>query len=395
MCASLMSHTIGSPPILAAGSAAMKRRVLPAVLAGERISALAITEPSGGSDVASLRTTAILEGDHYVVNGEKTFITSGMRADYYSVAVRTNPADRGAGGVSLLLIERDTPGFSRTELKKMGWWASDTATLHFENCRVPAANLIGEENRGFPIVMRNFNSERLGMAMGCCAYARVAMAEAAEWAQNRETFGKPLVGHQSIRIKLADMERQIEATQAWVDLCAWQVKNGRDRPADFAMLKVQATRMLEAVAREVEGKAKVVRIDIDKSRRLATLLKVQQVPTFVVFMKGRPVVGEQGALRRRGLLAMLEPYLPRRRDEHLLEAMRWHEDYQDAYGATMPPQPDEIAGLEALRHVLTAALPHAHLDFFRGLRTMWREGCLLYTSPSPRDRTRPRMPSSS
>jgi acyl-CoA dehydrogenase len=126
--ASLKSHTIGSPPILAAGSTEMKKRVLPAVLAGEKISALAITEPSGGSDVASLKTTAIRDGDHYVVNGSKIFITSGMRADYFTVAVRTNPEDRGAGGVSLLLIERDTPGFTRTPLKKMGWWASDTAT---------------------------------------------------------------------------------------------------------------------------------------------------------------------------------------------------------------------------------------------------------------------------
>src|SRR3546814_6896664 len=130
----------------------------------------------------------------------------------------------------------------RTRLDKMGWRCSDTAAIHFTDVRVPAENLIGQENAGFIGIMRNFNSERLGMAMGCCAYARVAMAEAAEWAQQRETFGKPLVGHQSIRIKLADMERQIEATQAWVDLCAWQVKTGKDRPADFAMLKVQATR---------------------------------------------------------------------------------------------------------------------------------------------------------
>jgi acyl-CoA dehydrogenase len=135
--ASLMSHTIGSPPLVTFGSEELKRRVLPAVLAGERIAALAITEPSGGSDVAALRTTAIRDGEHYVLNGEKTFITSGMRADYLSVAVRTDPANRGPGGVSLLLIDGDTPGLSRTELKKMGWWSSDTAHLHFDNCRVP------------------------------------------------------------------------------------------------------------------------------------------------------------------------------------------------------------------------------------------------------------------
>src|SRR6185369_14767792 len=145
--ASLMSHTIGSPPIARLGHEGMKRRVLPEVLSGEKISALAITEPSGGSDVANLRTTARREGDHYVVNGQKMFITSGVRADYFTVAVRTGGP--GMGGVSLLLIERDTPGFARTKLRKMGWWASDTAQLFFDNCKVPVENLIGEENAGF------------------------------------------------------------------------------------------------------------------------------------------------------------------------------------------------------------------------------------------------------
>jgi acyl-CoA dehydrogenase len=246
--AGLMTHGIGLPPILATGSDEMKRRVAPAVLSGEKIIALGITEPSGGSDVAQLKTRAEKRGDRYIVNGSKMFITSGMRADWLACAVRTG--GEGAGGVSLLLIDMTAKGIGRTRLDKMGWRCSDTAAIYFEDVEVPAENLIGPENGGFIGIMRNFNSERLGMAMGCCAFARVCMKEAAEWAQSRETFGKPLVGHQSIRIKLADMERQIEATQAWVDLCAWQVQNGRDRPADFAMLKVQATRMLESVARE-------------------------------------------------------------------------------------------------------------------------------------------------
>jgi len=239
--ASLMTHGIGLPPILAMGSEAMKQQIAVPVLAGEAIIALGITEPSGGSDVANLKTKAEKRGDHYVVNGSKMFITSGMRADWLTCAVRTGGP--GAAGVSLLLIDR-------TRLDKMGWRCSDTAAIYFEDVEVPVENLIGPENGGFIGIMRNFNSERLGMAMGCCAYARVCLAEAADWAQQRETFGKTLVQHQSIRIKLADMARQIDATQAWVDLCAWQVQNGCDRPADFAMLKVQATRMLEAVARE-------------------------------------------------------------------------------------------------------------------------------------------------
>jgi acyl-CoA dehydrogenase len=246
--ASLMTHGIGLPPILAMGDEAMKQRVAVPVLAGEKIIALGITEPSGGSDVANLKTKAVRDGDSYVVNGSKMFITSGMRADWLTCAVRTGGP--GAGGVSLLLIDMDAPGVSRTRLDKMGWRCSDTAAIHFTDVRVPAANLIGPENGGFIGIMRNFNSERLGMAMGCCAFARVCLKEAAEWAQVRETFGKALVKHQSIRIKLADMARQIAATQAWVDVCAWQVSQGCDQPADFAMLKVQATRMLEHVARE-------------------------------------------------------------------------------------------------------------------------------------------------
>src|ERR1700761_3269184 len=145
--ASLMSHTIGSPPIALGARPEVKARVLPQVLAGEKISALAITEPGGGSDVASLRTRARRDGDYYIVSGEKTFITSGVRADYLTVAVRTGGP--GASGVSLLLIEGNTPGLTRTRLNKMGWWASDTATLHFDDCRVPAKNLLGEEGQGF------------------------------------------------------------------------------------------------------------------------------------------------------------------------------------------------------------------------------------------------------
>lgn len=246
--ASLMTHGIGLPPILAMGSEAMKQRIAPEVLSGEKIISLCITEPGGGSDVAALRTHAQRKGGHYVVNGSKMFITSGMRADYMTVAVRTGGP--GMGGISLLLIESDRPGVSRTPLEKMGWHCSDTAAIHFQDVEVPAENLIGPENGGFLGIMRNFNSERLGMAHGCMAMARVALQEAVDWALERQTFGKPLIGHQSIRIKLADLVRQIDATQAWVDLLAHQHREGTGEPASYAMLKVQATRTLEAVARE-------------------------------------------------------------------------------------------------------------------------------------------------
>ena len=246
--ASLMSHTIGSPPIARAARPEIKARVLPEVLSGRKISALAITEPSGGSDVASLRTRARREGDHYVVNGEKTFITSGVRADYLTVAVRTG--GEGAAGVSLLLIEGDTAGLSRTKLKKMGWWASDTATLHFDDCRVPLENLIGEEGQGFRLIMQNFNSERMGMAAGCTAYARVCLDEAIAYARERQTFGKPLVQHQVIRHKLVDMAQRVAASQAMLEMLAWRLEQGESPVAEICMMKNQATQTMAFCASE-------------------------------------------------------------------------------------------------------------------------------------------------
>ena len=246
--ASLMSHSIGAPPIARFGSADMKARVLPVVLAGEKISALAITEPGAGSDVANIATSARRDGDHYVVKGEKTFITSGMRADFYSVAVRTGGP--GMGGISLLLIERDTPGFSRTPLKKMGWWASDTATLHFDDARVPADNLIGPENGGFKVIMANFNDERLGMAYGANGFARVAYEEALAYAQTRHTFGKPLIANQVIRHKLVDMLQAVTATQAMIELTAWRVERGDYVIPELCMLKNQAAQTMALCASE-------------------------------------------------------------------------------------------------------------------------------------------------
>src|ERR1700712_3963446 len=232
--ASLKSNSIGAPPIARAGLPEFKARVLPEILSGKKISALAITEPSGGSDVANLRTRARRDGDHYVVNGEKTFITSGMRADYLTVAVRTGA--EGAGGVSLLLIEGDTPGLSRTKLKKMGWWASDTATLHFDECRVPVENLIGEEGQGFKIIMHNFNSERMGMAASCTAYARVCVEDAIAYAKERKTFGKPIAQHQVIRHKLVDMAQKVAASQAMLEILAWRLGQGESPVAEICMM---------------------------------------------------------------------------------------------------------------------------------------------------------------
>jgi acyl-CoA dehydrogenase len=249
LSASLFSHTIGAPPIAAEGSEELKRRVLPSILSGEKISALAITEPSGGSDVANLRTKATKEGNEYVVSGEKTFITSGMRADYYTVAVRTGGP--GAAGVSLLLIERERPGFTHAELKKMGWWCSDTASLHFDQVRVPAANLIGEENAGFRAIMRNFNSERLSMAASATGFAQACLEDALDWARQRQTFGQPLIGHQAIRHKLVDMQARVHAARALLYDTAWRLREAPREAAhiaQLAMLKNAATDAMQFCA---------------------------------------------------------------------------------------------------------------------------------------------------
>src|SRR6201993_2403689 len=246
--ASLMSHTIGSPPIARAARPEVKARVLPEVLSGRKISALAITEPGGGSDVANLTTRARREGDHYIVNGEKTFITSGVRADYLTVAVRTG--GEGASGVSLLLIEGGTQGLSRTKLKKMGWWASDTATLHLDDCRVPAENLIGEEGQGFKQIMFNFNSERMGMAASCTAFARVCVEEAIAYARERKTFGKPIAQHQVIRHKIVDMAQKVAASQAMLEMLAWRLEQGESPVAEICMMKNQATQTMAFCASE-------------------------------------------------------------------------------------------------------------------------------------------------
>jgi acyl-CoA dehydrogenase len=246
--ASLFSHTIGAPPIKYAGSEELKARVLPEILSGEKISALAITEPSGGSDVASLQTTARRDGDHYVVNGSKTFITSGMRADYITVAVRTGGP--GRGGVSMLVVEGDTPGLARTPLEKTGWLSSDTATLYFDDCRVPAGNLLGEENHGFRLTMRNFNAERITLAAACTAFARVCLDETVGYARERHTFGVPLIQHQVVRHKLVDMAMRINASQALLEQLAWRVQQGENPIAEICMLKNMATLTLEFCARE-------------------------------------------------------------------------------------------------------------------------------------------------
>lgn len=244
--ASLGSLDIGLPPVWKWGSDALQEKVVPPVLAGDKIAALAVTEPGGGSDVANLRTRAVRDGDHYVVNGSKTFITSGVRADYYTVAVRTG--DPGFGGISLLLVEKDTPGFTvGRKLKKMGWWASDTAELFFEDCRVPAENLIGAENGGFFCIMSNFQMERLILAVTANMTAQVALDEAMAYAREREAFGRPIAGFQVTRHKLAEMATQVAVSREFTYRVAARLANGEDCVLDVSMAKNQATQCADRV----------------------------------------------------------------------------------------------------------------------------------------------------
>jgi acyl-CoA dehydrogenase len=250
--ASLFSHNIGLPPVLAHGSAALQQAVIPPVLRGEKIAALAITEPGGGSDVAALRTTARRDGADYVVDGEKVFITSGMRADFITVAVRTGEASsKGAGGISMILVPGDSPGLSRTRLEKMGWWCSDTAQLRFDGVRVPASHLLGEEGSGFKIIMGNFNGERLAMSAAALGFAQACYDEALDWARQRKTFGSLLTDKQVIRHKLVDMQMRIASTQAWVDAVADRADAGDQGPdwvAHVCMLKNHATQTMQFCA---------------------------------------------------------------------------------------------------------------------------------------------------
>ena len=195
-----------------------------------------------------MNTTAVKDGDHWILNGSKNFITSGMRADYYVIACRTGGP--GTSGISAIVVDKGTPGFTQTPLKKMGWLASDTAVLYFDDCRVPAENLIGGENSGWAGIMSNFSQERLGLTAGMNAYSQICIDESVVWARDRMTFGKPLIENQVIRHKLSEMSRMVNATKAYMELLTWKVMNGEKPVADLSLLKVQASKTMEYCARE-------------------------------------------------------------------------------------------------------------------------------------------------
>jgi acyl-CoA dehydrogenase len=249
LVASLFTHGIAIPHMINAGDPDLIERFARPVLAGQMIGCLGVTEPDTGSDVAGIRTTAVREGDCYLVNGAKLFITSGVRADFVTAAVRTG--EPGFGGISLLVIEKGTPGFtvSRT-LRKMGWLCSDTAELSFSDVRVPVANLVGEENGGFVQIMANFVAERLSLAVQACAHAQRSLDLTLAWIRDRETFGRPLSSRQVVRHKVAEMARQTDVARIYTRQVAERYVAGEDVLTETAYAKNTAVYAAEHVVHE-------------------------------------------------------------------------------------------------------------------------------------------------
>ncbi len=249
LTAALFTHGIGLPHIVSSGDRRLIDTYVRPVLAGEKVVALGISEPDAGSDVANLRTTAVRDGDDYVVNGAKMYITSGVRADFVTTAVRTGGP--GAHGVSLLVIDKGTPGFTVGEpLRKMGWLCSDTAILSFDDVRVPAANLVGAEGSGFVQIMQNFASERLGLSVQCYATAQRCLDLTIRWCRDRETFGKPLVSRQVVRHKLAEMARQVDVARTYTRAVIDRWQAGEDVWKQVAYAKNTAVEVCDFVVDE-------------------------------------------------------------------------------------------------------------------------------------------------
>jgi acyl-CoA dehydrogenase len=249
LVASLLTGGIALPHLVAAGDPAQLDRFVRPVVAGELIGALGVTEPDAGSDVAAIRTTARREGDHYVVNGAKTFITSGCRADFVTTAVRTGGP--GAHGISLLVVEHGTPGFTVTRrLEKLGWHCSDTAELSFVDARVPVANLVGPENSGFVQIATQFVTERLALAAQAYATAQRALDLAVDWARQRHTFGRPLISRQLVQHTLTEMARRIDLARVYTHHVATRHIAGEDVVTEACFAKNSAVETAEWVVHE-------------------------------------------------------------------------------------------------------------------------------------------------
>ncbi len=243
------SRSIMLKPLVELANESIKSRALPELLSGRKGGALGITEPGGGSDVANLKTTARKDGNEWVLNGQKMFITGGMQSSYFVIGARTGA--EGMGGVSLFFVDAETAGFTRTPIeRKMGWWASDTATLYFDECRVPADHIMGEENKGFYAIMDNFNYERIWLSGMMLGMSMRLLEESIAYAQERETFGKKLIEHQVIRHKIADMSSKIDAMEALLGVICEAMNRGEKPVAEISKAKFFCSTSLEFIASE-------------------------------------------------------------------------------------------------------------------------------------------------
>lgn len=230
----------------AEGSEAIKQNYLKPSITGDKIGCLCITEPFGGSDVAGMRTTAVKNGDYYIINGSKTFITNGVFSDYLIVAAKTTPV-LGNKGISIFLIDRDTKGVSATKLNKLGWHASDTGEIAFDNVKIPATNLMGEENKGFPYIMQHFASERLIMGINGHARAEFALEYALKYMSERTAFGRTIDKFQALRHTIADLYTEMEMCKAFNYSIAYRLNKGEYVVKEATMSKLKSTKMADEV----------------------------------------------------------------------------------------------------------------------------------------------------
>ena len=245
----VLVHTdMASPHLANAGNPAQLARYMPGIISGETIAAVAVTEPDAGSDVASMRTTARREGEEWVLNGAKLYITNGVHGDLVFIAAKTDLAAKGSRGVSIFIVEAGTPGFTvGRALDKQGWRSSDTAELVFDECRIPAANLLGAENRGFYAIMRNFQNERIVLGAQAMGEAQAALALTLDWVRQRKAFGGTLWDKQVIRQRLSMLAARVEAARCLVYQAAWLDAQGRDCIRDVSMVKALCGELVNEV----------------------------------------------------------------------------------------------------------------------------------------------------
>ncbi len=228
------------------GSHEIKEKYLRPSITGEKIGCLCITEPFGGSDVSGMRTTAVKKGDTYVINGSKTFITNGIYSDYLVIAAKTSP-ELGNKGMSIFVIDRDTPGITSTKLDKLGWRASDTAEIAFDNVTLPAENLMGEENKGFPYIMQHFSIERMIMAINAHARSEYALAYTIQYMKERTAFGQPISTFQALRHNVAQMASEIEVCKTFNYATVKRLDQGEYVVKEATMAKLTSTKMADDV----------------------------------------------------------------------------------------------------------------------------------------------------